>query len=129
MAKLETADRSQAVAIPENAHWPAEFSGWRATQQSTKRSLTGGTITQARALTAGRPIELVGFWLARDQVEILQAWADQPLAEYVLTLPDGREFAVIFSDENPLKASPVFEASAPGNATQYQVNRLAFLTI
>lgn len=128
MAKLENELKTVSVVIPDNAHWPAEFAGWRPVKQKTTRSLDGSQITQARPLINGMPIELSGFWLPRSQLEVIKAWVDSP-ANFVLTLPDSREFNVIFSDDSPLVAAPVFEVSKPTNETIFEVTRLAFLTV
>lgn len=128
MAKLENLDRTVAIELPDNAHWPDEFGGWVPKAQSSQRSAAGGLITQARVLIAGQPIELVDFWLKRAAVVALHTWASG-LEKYFLTLPDGREFPVQFGNDAPLKATPVFEDAAPDDDTEYHVSSLAFVTI
>ncbi|MEY8216105.1 MAG: hypothetical protein RPR97_16675 [Colwellia sp.] len=127
MAQLETHDRAQAVTLPDNLHWPGEFAGWRPLAQKTLTALDGTPITQASPLSAGRPIELVDFWLKRPAIETLYAWAASA-AQYYLTLPDGREFLVIFDDAAPLDAAPVYETAAPSAATDYLVNHLKLVS-
>ncbi len=127
MAKIETLDRAAAVTLPDNVHWPGEFSGWRPANQATKTALDGTPITQTTALKGGRPIVLVDFWLKRQDVEILYAWAATG-EQYYLTLPDAREFLIVFADDSPLEASPVFEDAAPTAETLYLVTFLRTMT-
>ncbi len=123
MAKIENSTRTEMVTLPDNLHWPGEFSGWRPSNQQTKFSLNGTPITQVNPLIAGRPIVLVGFWLKRAAVEILFLWSSTG-EQYYLTLPDGREFLVRFADTDALEAAPVFEDAAPTADTDYLVSTL-----
>jgi len=127
MAKLETYNRATAVTLPPNIHWPGEFSGWRPVNQKTQFALDGTPITQVNQVKGGRPIELADFWLKRPAVELLFTWAASG-EQYYLTLPDGREFLVIFADDSPLDASPVYETAAPGNDTDYLVSALKLVS-
>lgn len=128
MASLENHDKSEVVAIPENAHWPDEFAGWLPLVQKSTRAKDGTLITQRAPLKDGEPIKLQDFWLDRATLEVLRQWAIDG-GTYWLNLPSGGLKRVIFADENPVQASPVFESASPDDQTKYLVKSLEFFTI
>ncbi len=129
MTQLQNYLKTETVPLPNNAHWPTEFAGWRPFTQKSGRAIDGTLHVQAAPLIKGQPIELEEFWLDRLVLVDLWSFAIIPLAKYWLTLPDGREELVMFADESPLNAAPVFEISAPDALTTYKVEALKLFTV
>lgn len=95
------------LTLTDNLIWPDEFQH-NQLAQSVERSLTGGLIVQEGAKQYGRPITLEG-WLSRDDVDALYAKEASASSGMPLTLPDGREFTVIFDRARgrAIEAEPV----------------------
>lgn len=91
--------------LPGDMQWTDEYTeGSDLVAQDQQFTLTGALVVQANAKQAGRLITLEGRIegnkafapLTRAQVIALRALAAVPGATYLLTLPDGREFNVMF---------------------------------
>lgn len=119
-----------AVELPRGMVWEDEFA-WQAVETSTDRGITGALIIDAFALTAGRPITLVGSdgagWsgMTRAKVIALKAMADamvDPALTYTLTHSDGRTFTVRFAaGANPIDARPLARPELPPETYPYVV--------
>lgn len=88
--------------------WLDEFEHNQLAQEQ-ERSLTGGLLVQEGAKQYGRPVTLSEGWLTREDVNQLYALEAQTSEPLSLTLPDGREFHVIFDRTRgpAIEATPV----------------------
>lgn len=115
-----------AITLPPGLTWTDEQE-WSPIDQQTSYSLTGALIVEEAEKQAGRPITLTGqsdgsahtAWMTRAQIAALRAALDTPLAQFTLTLHDGRTFTVIprRDGNGPLQCTPlaVFKSIAPAN--------------
>ena len=91
------------ITLPDDLLWINEFD-WNPVAQSTERSLTGASLVQEGQLIHGRPIVLSGNgeagWVSRPTVKSLYALSKAANKTMSLTLPDGRQFSVIFDRAN-----------------------------
>jgi hypothetical protein len=109
--------------------WIDEFTGGSdLVGQVETATITGALIVQASAQQAGRRITLQGRMdgdkgfgiLTRAQIEALREIAAVPGAVYELTMPDGREFNVMFRRENPaVEAEPLKHIWPAEDADKY----------
>lgn len=92
------------IELPGDLEWVDEFT-WSSTAAQTEVTLGGSLLVEESAQLAGRPITLRSgqsgntLWgvVPRSTVLALQALADIPRdTPMTLTLPDAREFAVLF---------------------------------
>jgi hypothetical protein len=111
------------VNLPEDLMWQDEFD-WHPVVQSEVYSITGALIVSAGARQAGRPITLTpeeginagrvsSAWIAREDLEQVQAWAATPGQQMVLVLR-GVSYDVIFKhgqNGEGVKARPVVHYS------------------
>lgn len=114
------------LALPDGLIWSDEQE-WSPIDQETSYSLTGALIVEEAAKLAGRPITLAGqtdglahtAWISRANLSLLRAALDTPLAQFTLTLHDGRTFSVIprRDGNGPLDADPLpaVKSFFPGN--------------
>lgn len=112
-------------------HWVDEFE-WDKIGQETARSVSGVLLVQAGEKHHGRPITLRsdgGEWTPLSVVRSLELLRDTLGRVMQLTLPDGRQFSVIFNRESPpLEAVPLFRQVNPGNDWLYEIT-LHLLTV
>ncbi|NLD15875.1 MAG: hypothetical protein GX665_12440 [Gammaproteobacteria bacterium] len=112
-------------------HWVDEFE-WDKIGQETTRSVSGGLLVQAGEKHHGRPITLAsdgGEWTPLAVVRSLELLRDTLGRVMQLTLPDGRQFSVIFNRESPpLEAAPLFRQVNPGADHLYEIT-LRLLTV
>lgn len=104
------------IALPSGLIWSDEQE-WSPLDQQTSYSLTGALIVEEAVKQAGRPITLVGqsdgnqhtAWITRAALDTLRTALDTPLAQFTLTLHDGRTFSVIprRDGNGPLDAQPL----------------------
>lgn len=104
------------ITLPAGLVW-ADEQEWSPLDQQTSYSLTGALIVEEASKQAGRPITLIGqsdgtehtAWITRAALSTLRTALDTPLAQFTLTLHDGRTFAVIprRDGNGPLTAEPV----------------------
>ena len=91
------------IILPDDLLWINEFD-WNSVEQNVERSLTGALLVQEAQLTHGRPIVLSGNgeagWVSRLTVKSLYALSKAANKTMSLTLPDGRQFSVIFDRAN-----------------------------
>ncbi len=117
---------------------------WSPIDQQTTYTLTGALLVEEATKQAGRPITLAGqsdgsahtAWITRANLALLRAALDTPLAQFTLTLHDGRTFTVIprRDGNGPLEAEllPVAKSFAPGNPNtgyQYILNAVRLLEV
>lgn len=111
--------------------WVDEFE-WDAIGQETQRSVGGQLLVQAAVKHHGRPVTLAsngGEWTPLSVVRSLELLRDTLGKVMQLTLPDGREFSVIFNRENaPLEAVPLVREVNPGPDHIYDIT-LRLLTV
>ena len=91
------------ITLPDDLLWINEFD-WNPVAQSTERSLTGALLVQEGQLSHGRSVVLSGNgeagWVSRLTVKSLYALSKAANKTMSLTLPDGRQFSVIFDRAN-----------------------------
>lgn len=91
------------ITLPDDLLWINEFD-WNPVEQNVERSLTGALLVQESQLSHGRSIALSGNgeagWVSRLTVKNLYALAKAANTTMSLTLPDGRQFSVIFHRAN-----------------------------
>ena len=121
------------ITLPDDLLWINEFD-WNPVEQTTERSLTGALLVQEGQLTHGRPIVLSGNgeagWVSRLTVKSLFALSKAANKTMTLTLPDNRQFSVIFDRLNgtPIEAQQVLPFAYPGDSDQYLLT-LRLLTV
>ena len=122
--------------LPPDLIWSDELL-WSPVRQATERSITGALIIDRAVRVGGRRITLRGdatsAWINRGTLRQLKTWADQPGAQYVLTI-NGQARQVIFDHgdaEEPraLVVEAVVEYSDPQDADYYCSLTLQFLEI
>ena len=121
------------ITLPDDLLWINEFE-WNPVDQTTERSLTGALLVQELQLIHGRPIVLSGSdeagWVSRLTVKNLFALSKTASRTMTLTLPDNRQFSVIFDRSNgaPIEAQQVMPFAYPEDDCQYFLT-LHFLTV
>ena len=121
------------LTLPDDLLWTNEFS-WSQVEQNIDRSLTGGLLVQEQEKQYGRSIELTGGdsagWVNRATVVELLALTLTANKVMVLTLPDNREFSVIFDRRNglPIEAKQVLPSAYPNQDYLYSLT-LRLITV
>ena len=121
------------ITLPDDLLWINEFD-WNPVEQTTERSLTGALLVQEGQLNHGRPIVLSGNgeagWVSRLTVKNLFALSKAASKTMALTLPDNRQFSVIFDRSNgaPIEAQQVLPFAYPDDNDQYLLT-LRLLTV
>ena len=121
------------ITLPDDLLWINEFE-WNPVEQTTERSLTGALLVQEGKFAYGRPIVLTGGsdagWVSRLIVNNLFALSEKANKTMSLTLPDNRNFSVIFdrSDGAPVEARQVIPFAYPKDNDQYFIT-LRLLTV
>ncbi len=91
------------ITLPDDLLWINEFD-WNPVAQTTERSLSGALLVQEGQLSHGRSVVLSGNgeagWVSRRTVKSLYALSKEANKTMSLTLPDGRQFSVIFDRAN-----------------------------
>lgn len=82
------------IDITDNLVWIDEFQ-FNQIEQVRDRMLHGGLAIQGGEKLYGRPITLEG-WLPRATLDALRTKENQGNLVMTLTLPDAREFSVVF---------------------------------
>ncbi|WOG29893.1 hypothetical protein [Endozoicomonas sp. 8E] len=114
------------ITLPDDLLWINEFD-WNPVEQSQDRSLTGGLLIQEQSKSYGRSIELNGgedaAWVSRSVVVNLLALSQIANKVMTLTLPDLRQYSVIFdrSSGAPVEARQVLPYAYPGDNYQYSL--------
>lgn len=131
------------IALPDGLVWSDEQE-WSPIDQQTSYSLTGALIVEEASKQAGRPITLTGqtdgsahtAWITRANLALLRTALDTPLAQFTLTLHDGRTFSVIprRDGNGPLTAVPIpaVKSFSPGNpdaSYQYLLQAIRLLEV
>ena len=112
------------ITLPDDLPWINEFD-WNPVAQSTGCSLTGALLVQKEPFTHGRSVVLSGNgeagWVSRLTVKSLYALSKAVNKTMSLTLPDGRQFSVIFDRSNraPVEARQVMPFAYPDDDNQY----------
>ncbi|WP_062262462.1 hypothetical protein [Endozoicomonas arenosclerae] len=122
-----------SITLPDDLLWINEFD-WNPVEQSTDRSLTGGLLVQEQSKSHGRSIELSGgedaAWVSRSVVLDLLALSSIANKVMTLTLPDLRQYSVIFdrSAGSPIEARQILPYAYPGGDHHYSLT-LRLLTV
>lgn len=121
-----------SVQLDDQFEWVDEFD-WDAVAQTQERSVTGVLLVQEGQKVHGRPITLQsngGVWTPLSVVRQLEVLRDQLGRVMPITLPDGREFSVIFDRTNgpPLTAKQLWRTANPGPDELYDVS-LRLITV
>lgn len=115
-----------SITLPDDLLWIDEFE-WNPVEQTTDRSLSGGLLVQEQSKQKGRPITLSGGgeagWVNRATVVSLLTKAETANLTMTLTLPDARQFSVIFDREagNPVEAQQIMPFAFPDDNYQYSL--------
>ena len=121
------------IILPDDLLWINEFD-WNSVEQNVERSLTGALLVQEAQLTHGRPKVLSGNgeagWVSRLTIKKLFALSKAANKAMSLTLPDGRQFSVIFDRSNgaPIEAEQVLPFAYPEDGDVYLLT-LRLLTV
>ncbi|WP_299735673.1 hypothetical protein [uncultured Endozoicomonas sp.] len=121
------------ITLPDDLLWVNEFD-WNPVEQNIERSLTGALLVQESELKQGRSIILSGNgeagWVSRLMVKNLFALCKAANKTMTLTLPDSRQFTVIFDRSNgaPVEAQQVLPFAYPEDSDQYLLT-LRLLTV
>ena len=116
--------RSGDITLPDDLLWINEFD-WNPVAQTTEWSLTGALLIQEEQLIHGRPIVLSGNGeagcVSRLTVKNLFALSKEANKSMTLTLPDRRQFSVIFNRSNgaPVEAQQILPFAYPEDSDQY----------
>lgn len=110
----------------DQIEWVDEFE-WTPVAQEQERSLTGALLLQYGTKLYGRPVTLKSggaCWFPLSVVRSLEVLRDIPGKVMPLTLPDGRQFHVVFdhSKEAPLQARQLFRQVAPDADYPHEVD-------
>lgn len=121
-----------SIELDDQFEWTDEYE-WDAVAQEQERSITGALLVQEGVKLHGRPITLAsngGVWTPLSLVRQLELLRDQPGRVMPLTLPDGRQFSVIFNRVNgaPLVATPLERLVNPPDDWPYEVT-LRLITV
>jgi hypothetical protein len=122
-----------SITLPDDLLWINEF-GWNPVEQAMDRSLTGGLLIQEQSKSYGRPIELSGgeeaAWVTRSVVVNLLALSHIANKVMTLTLPDLRQYSVIFdrSSGSPIEARQILPDAYPGDDHYYSLT-IRLLTV
>ncbi len=125
--------RLDTITLPDDLLWINEFE-WNPVEQTIERSLTGALLVQEGQLMHGRPIILSGNgeagWVSRLTVKNLFALSKAANKTMNLTLPDNRQFSVIFDRSNgtPVEAQQALPFAYPNDDDQYLL-QLKLLTV
>ncbi|MGI2026582.1 hypothetical protein [Endozoicomonas acroporae] len=114
------------ITLPDDLLWINEFE-WNPVEQNVDRSITGALLVQEQVKLQGRSIILTGGqqagWISRLTVKNLFALSKAANKTMSLTLPDSRQFSVIFDRSNgaPVEAQQVLPFAYPADADEYFV--------
>ncbi|MFT0212830.1 hypothetical protein VQ643_09465 [Pseudomonas sp. F1_0610] len=114
-----------SLELDDQFDWVDEFD-WDAIGQEQDRSVSGQFLVQEAVKSFGRPITLEGgdgVWMPLSLVRQLEILRDQPNRKMPLTLPDGRQFWVIFNraEDAPLEIKPLYRQVRPSDTDLYTV--------
>ncbi len=114
-----------SLELDDQFEWVDEFD-WSVVEQESERSLGGQLLVQGGHKIYGRPITLAsngGVWTTLETVRALEVLRDQFGRIMPLTLPDGREFSVIFNHEAgaPLQCVPIERKVNPSLDALYEI--------
>ena len=121
------------ITLPDDLLWINEFD-WNPVAQTTERSLSGALLVQEGQLSHGRSVVLSGNgeagWVSRLTVKSLYALSELANKSMTLTLPDNRQFSVIFDRSNgpSLEARQVLPFAYPEDSDAYLLT-LRLLTV
>ena len=121
-----------SLDLDDQFEWTDEFE-WSAVEQESERSLGGQLLVQGGHKIYGRPITLAsngGVWTELQTVRALEVLRDTFGRIMPLTLPDGREFSVIFNHEDgpPLQCVALERQVNPGPTALYEIT-IRLLTV
>ncbi len=115
-----------SITLPDDLLWVDEFE-WNPVEQNTERSLSGALLVEEQTKVKGRPITLSGGshagWVNRATVISLVAKAETANHTMTLTLPDNRQFSVIFDrrSSSPIEAQQILPFAYPDDNYQYSL--------
>ena len=114
-----------SLELDDQFEWVDEFD-WATVAQETERSLGGQLLVQGGHKIHGRPITLAsngGVWTDLQTVRALEILRDEFGRVMALTLPDGREFSVIFNHEGttPLSCTALERQVNPAQTALYEI--------
>ncbi|WP_419534730.1 hypothetical protein [Endozoicomonas sp.] len=122
-----------SITLPDDLLWINEFD-WNPVEQSQERTLTGALLVQEQSKQYGRSIELSGGqdagWVTRSTVASLLTLSETANNVMTLTLPDLRQFSVIFdrTSGSPVEAQQILPFAFPDDDYQYSLT-LRLLTV
>ena len=121
-----------SLELDDQFEWIDEFD-WSVVEQESERSLGGQLLVQGGHKIYGRPITLAsngGAWTELQTVRALEVLRDQFGRVMPLSLPDGREFSVIFNHQSgsPLQCVAVERQVNPAATALYEIT-IRLLTV
>ena len=121
-----------SITLPDDLLWIDEFE-WNPVEQNTERSLSGALLVEEQQKKKGRPVTLSGGseagWVTRATVVSLLAKAAAANHTMTLTLPDSRQFAVIFDRQgSPIEAQQIMPFAYPDDDHHYSLT-IRLLTV
>ena len=117
-----------SINLDDNAWWPDELD-WSPVRQTLTRSLGGSLVVESALAKYGRPITLEGLVLDRATLEVLRDMSDAASARYPLTLPDGRQYTVMWRHADQAISYAPVEALATYTASDQYVITLRFFEV
>lgn len=110
------------LTLPDSLEWVDEYE-WSNVKRDSQPTIGGGLVISENTVVAGRPITLVGgeqVWVNKSVVDSLITWLNTLGKTYTLTLPDGRDFNVVFAAvDSPLDAKPVWRQNVQANDAKF----------
>lgn len=114
-----TVSKLGSINLDDNAWWPDELD-WSPVRQATTRTLGGSLVVESALARYGRPITLAGLVLDRATLEVLRDMSDTPGATYTLTIPDGRQYTVMWRHaDEAISYTPDETLASYGPANEY----------
>lgn len=127
---MQLTDGITTAVLPDDLEWTDEFS-FTSITQDINRTIGGSLIISEGVLVKGKPITLVGgvnVWVKRSLVKQLYSMINLAGKTYVLTLPDLSTVNVIFDQDEPMVAEPVFRQTIQTDDNEYTL-KLKFIEV
>src|SRR5690606_15715968 len=116
------------ITLPTNLYWDNE-QDFKPFAVARRSSDLGALIVQAQSLHFGRPVKLIGGWIKRADLEVLQAMEAEPMVKRQLTLVNPQSMTVLFDLEAVgIQASPLTQCSVSDSDDLFDLT-MNFITV
>lgn len=116
------------ITLPTNLYWDNE-QDFKPFAVAKRRAVNGALIVQAQSLHFGRPVKLIGGWIKRADLEVLQAMEAEPMVKRQLTLVNPQSMTVLFDLEaGGIQAAPLNKCSVSDPDDLFDLT-LNFITV